>query len=166
MITNALKHGFIIDNRSTIVNINTLALASFQIMLGIVLNCNITQVYQSQVKDINIHSLLYQLPIIVHSISTECPLSQASGRHHPPLNKESQNNICNNWFPLQYTLINLCLNDIIDCNLDGIDPITVAMDVYGIIYYNLDATDPITVRLPMTKQMQYRCLVIRNVIEF
>ena len=45
------------------------------------------------------------------------------------------------------------MDDIIDYNLDGIDPITVAMDVYVIIDYNLDAIHPITVAMELTQSI-------------
>ena len=81
MITNTLEHAFIIDNRSTIININTLSFASFQIMLGIILNCNIT-VCPSQAKDLSVPLLSPQLPIILHSISTQPGITHPSTRSY------------------------------------------------------------------------------------
>ena len=53
----------------------------------------------------------------------------------------------------------LHINSIIDYNLDGIDPITLEIDVYGIIDYNLDAIDPITLEIESIRYCErQRCI--------
>ena len=86
MINNIFTHAFRTDNRSIIVNINTLAFTSFQIMLFIMLNyniiiskqCTVYAVKELQVihqYSITIQSTFHQCSLNVHSMSIEQPFS-------------------------------------------------------------------------------------------